>query len=376
MIDDSILDEVIPVPDPDAKMAEMKESLEENGFKVTKWGTGAVFYWLTRICVQIHIELLKLARVILNNMFIRHAEGKWLELKAAEFSKSRKAAIKTQGYITINRNNSDTALTITKAHIFKTKPDASGTELKYYAVADTLIPAGIKTGKVLVEAEKAGTQYNVSENQITVSMIYLEGIENITNDQDWIYLEGADEESYSSLRTRTLGSWEELSVNTTAGKLKSVVESLPGVMCAYVDDQHPRGQGTVDVIVIGTAGAASAELIQQAQQAIDTLRDNYEDYLVKPGEIVYQDVDITLHLRAGTSTTDVADVAKTLISSAMRLSNRSDFNLFLQDDICYVLKSNIPGYRKTVFTSPATDVELAQDKVIMLSNITVQVVNT
>lgn len=376
MIDDSILDEVIPVPDPDAKMAEMKDSLEENGFKVTKWGTGAVFYWLTRICVQIHIELLKLARVILNNMFIRHAEGKWLELKAAEFSKSRKAAIKTQGYITINRNNSDTALTITKAHIFKTKPDASGTELKYYAVADTLIPAGIKTGKVLVEAEKAGTQYNVSENQITVSMIYLEGIENITNDQDWIYLEGADEESYSSLRTRTLGSWEELSVNTTAGKLKSVVESLPGVMCAYVDDQHPRGQGTVDVIVIGTAGAASAELIQQAQQAIDTLRDNYEDYLVKPGEIVYQDVDITLHLRAGTSTTDVADVAKTLISSAMRLSNRSDFNLFLQDDIRYVLKSNIPGYRKTVFTSPATDVELAQDKVIMLSNITVQVVNT
>ena len=376
MIDDSILDEVIPVPDPDAKMAEMKDSLEENGFKVTKWGTGAVFYWLTRICVQIHIELLKLARVILNNMFIRHAEGKWLELKAAEFSKSRKAAIKTQGYITINRSNTDTALTITKGHIFKTKPDASGTELKYYAVADTLIPAGTKTGKVLVEAEKAGTQYNVSENQITVSMIYLEGIENITNDQDWIYLEGADEESYSSLRTRTLGSWEELSVNTTAGKLKSVVESLPGVMCAYVDDQHPRGQGTVDVIVIGTAGAASAELIQQAQQAIDTLRDNYEDYLVKPGEIVYQDVDITLHLRAGTSTTDVADVAKTLISSAMRLSNRSDFNLFLQDDIRYILKSDIPGYRKTVFTSPATDVELAQDKVIMLGNITVQVVNT
>lgn len=376
MIDDSILDEVIPVPDPDAKMAEMKESLEENGFKVTKWGTGAVFYWLTRICVQIHIELLKLARVILNNMFIRHAEGKWLELKAAEFSKSRKAAIKTQGYITINRSNTDTALTITKGHIFKTKPDASGTELKYYAVADALIPAGTKTGKVLVEAEKAGTQYNVSENQIIVSMIYLEGIENITNDQDWIYLEGADEESYSSLRTRTLGSWEELSVNTTAGKLKSVVESLPGVMCAYVDDQHPRGQGTVDVIVIGTAGAASAELIQQAQQAIDTLRDNYEDYLVKPGEIVYQDVDITLHLRAGTSTTDAADVAKTLISSAMRLSNRSDFNLFLQDDIRYILKSNIPGYRKTVFTSPATDVELAQDKVIVLGNITVQVANT
>ena len=86
----------------------------------------------------------------------------------------------------------------------------------------------------MVEAEKAGTQYNVSENQIVVSMIYLEGIESVTNDQDWIYLEGANEEEYSSLRTRVLGSWEELSVNTTAGKLKSVVEALPGVMCAML----------------------------------------------------------------------------------------------------------------------------------------------
>ena len=57
MIDESILDEVIPVPDADVKMAEMKENLEKNGFTVSKWGTGAVFYWLVRICVQIHIEL-------------------------------------------------------------------------------------------------------------------------------------------------------------------------------------------------------------------------------------------------------------------------------------------------------------------------------
>ena len=79
------------------------------------------------------------------------------ELKAAEFSKNLKAAVKTQGYVTITRSSTDTALTITKGHIFKTRPDASGTELKYYAMEDILIPAGTKTGKVLVEAEKAST---------------------------------------------------------------------------------------------------------------------------------------------------------------------------------------------------------------------------
>ena len=64
MIDDSILDEIIPVPSRDEKMTELKEKLSEDGFSITKWNSGGVFYWLTQICVQIHIELLKLPRGI------------------------------------------------------------------------------------------------------------------------------------------------------------------------------------------------------------------------------------------------------------------------------------------------------------------------
>ena len=53
MIDESILDEIIPVPDADAKMQELKEELAAEGFTITKWGSGGVFYWLTRICVPV-----------------------------------------------------------------------------------------------------------------------------------------------------------------------------------------------------------------------------------------------------------------------------------------------------------------------------------
>ena len=376
MIDDSILDEIIPVPSRDEKMTELKEKLSEDGFSITKWNSGGVFYWLTQICVQIHIELLKLARVILNNMFIRHASGKWLDLKAADFSKFRKAATKTQGYVTITRSSYSEALTITQGHMFKTAPDINGNELIYYAVEDTILQAGQPSGRVLVEAEKAGSEYNVSENQITVSMIYLAGVSGIANEQGWIYSEGADAESETSLQNRTIASWSELSTNTTAAKLKAAVEAIPGVMCAYIDDQHPRGQGTVDVIVVGTAGAASEELVRKAQEAADQLKDNYEDYLARSGTIIYQNVDITLYLKQGASVTDIADTAKTLIAGAMKLSIRTDFNLFLQDDIRYVLKKNIPDYRKTVFTAPAADVELAAGNVIMLGDITVQVKNS
>lgn len=376
MIDDSILDEIIPVPDADKKMDELRTELTEAGFSVTKWDNGGVFYWLARICVQVHIELLKLARTMLDNMFIRHATGKWLEIKAADFGKSLKQATKTQGYITITRSEYSGAMTITKGHMFKTVPDSNGDTLTYYVMEDTTIKAGEQSGRVLVEAEKAGADYNVSENRITVSMIYLEGVSKVTNERDWIYSEGADKESETSLQNRTLASWSELATNTTSAKLKAAVEKIPGVMCAYIDDQHPRGQGTVDVIVVGTAGAASAELVRKAQEAADQLKDNYEDYLAKSGDIVYQDVDITLYLKAGAGVTDVENTVRTLIEGTMKLSNRTDLNLFLQDDIRYVLHRSIPDYRKTVFHSPAADIELNVGKVVMLGNITVEVLNT
>lgn len=376
MIDDSVLDKIIPVPDVNEKMAELKEELSAAGFSITKWGPGGVFYWLTRICVQIHVELLKLARTMLNNMFLRHASGAWLELKAADFSKFLKAAMKTRGYVTITRSSTSEALTITKGHMFKTAPDINGDELVYYAVENTVIQEGQQTGRVLVEAEKAGAEYNVSENQITVSMIYLSGVSGITNEQGWIYSEGADIESEASLRNRTIASWSELSTNTTAARLKAAVEAIPGVMCAYIDDQHPRGQGTVDVIVVGAAGETSEELVRKAQEETDKLKDNYEDYLAKPGTVIYQDVDITLYLKPGASTADMESAAKALISGAMKLSSRTDFNLFLQDDIRYVLKKSIPDYRKTIFTSPASDVEMAVGTVIMLGSVTVKVLNT
>ena len=355
---------------------DLNEELAAEGFTITKWGSGGVFYWLTRICVQIHIELLRLTRTILNNQFLRHAEGRWLELKAADFSKFRKAATRTQGYVTLIRSDYGQALIITKGHMFKTAPDINGDELVYYALEDTVIQAGQAEGSVLVEAEAAGARYNVSEDQIRVSMLYMEGVSQVTNRQGWIYSEGADEESEAGLRSRTLASWEELSTNTTSAKLKAAVEAIPGVMCAYIDDQHPRGQGTVDVIVVGTAGEASGELVRKAQEAADQLKDNYEDYLAKSGTITYQDVDITLYLKQGAGVTDVEETARSLIAGAMSLSNRTDFNLFLQDDIRYVLRQSIPDYRKTVFTAPAVDVELTAGNVVMLGSITVKVKNT
>ncbi|MEG0216149.1 MAG: baseplate J/gp47 family protein, partial [Hungatella sp.] len=358
MIDDSILDSLIPIPEEKEIMDRIKHDLSENGFKVTKWDSGGVFYILTRIVVRCHV--------------VRHATGKWLLLKGQDYSKERKAATKTQGYITITRSSSSEQLLIPKGHMFKTPDDINGNALKYYALNDTVIGEGANTGTILVEAEKAGTDYNVSENMITISMVYLEGGAEVANLTNWIYQEGADVEDEESFRRRVLSSWNELATNTTKAKLKNVVEGVEGVLCAYIDDMHPRGQGTVDIIVTGTAGAASESLLSAVRDTTNRIRDNYEDYLVKSAVVVHQNFKFTIYIDAQANTDGVIEQSKKLLGKHMQLAGR-ELNVLLHEDISYVLKSNIPGYRKMVFETPESDVILEHGKVILLGDMHISI---
>lgn len=52
---------------------------------------------------------------------------------------------------------------------------------------------------VLVEAEKEGSRYNVPEGQITRSLTFLNGIDGISNGEDWIVREGSDTEDDEGL---------------------------------------------------------------------------------------------------------------------------------------------------------------------------------
>lgn len=90
MIDKEILDAVIPVPTLEEAKDEKVAELKEEGFVVTNFHSGGVFYTLLMVELRIKIELLQLARRILNNMFVTHAEGVWLDLKMPDYSKKRK----------------------------------------------------------------------------------------------------------------------------------------------------------------------------------------------------------------------------------------------------------------------------------------------
>ena len=90
-----------------------------------------MFYHLIRISVRIGIEIKQLARSILNSCFIRHAEGESMIVKAADYGRFLREAVKATGYITIYREEFDGTLLISKGHMFKTLPDINGREYKF-----------------------------------------------------------------------------------------------------------------------------------------------------------------------------------------------------------------------------------------------------
>lgn len=372
MIDDSILDKIIYLPEEEEEMETLQDKLQAENFPITNFTKGGVFYHLLRISVKIGIELKELARTILNSCFASHAENDWLDIKSADYSKYRKESIMAKGYITIHRNIFDSVLVISKGHCFKTEPDGAGREYKFYVPEKTVIAAGQDTATVLVEAAEPGTAYNLPSKAITVSMIYLDGVDRITNENEWLYEEGAEAESDESLRKRCLSSYAELATRTIEEKLINAAESVPGVLYARVDAQHPRGQGTVDIIITGSAGAATPELLQKVNAAVNPLKGNYEDYQIKTSETIAQDFKVTVYVMPDTVTDGVADQAEYLIRELMALS-RDNLNLFYRDSIIQSLSNHIKGYCKADIIQPAEDVELGREKVIIAGDISVEV---
>lgn len=374
MIDESIMEKIIPIPDEDEEMEKVQRELEDEGFPITNFKKGGVFYHLCRMLVTIYIELKELARTILNSCFIRHAEGDWLKIKAADYSKQQKEAKAAKGYVTIYRNEYNNALQVTKGHCFKTEPDAGGRELKFYCCDNTVIDAGEPVGRVLVEAEAPGTYYNIAPGRISISMIHLDGMDYVTNEEDWLFEEGAEEEDLEDLRDRCMSSWAELATRTIEEKLRNAAKSVPGVLDARIDAQHPRGQGTVDVIVTGSNGEASQELLRKVGEAIEPLKGNYEDYLVKSSEVVRQDFELVVYL-AEDAAIDGVDVQATRLIEEMMALTRGEMNTLYRDSIIQVLSTRIDNYRKTDILQPSEDMLLRQNTIIMAGDINVTVRN-
>lgn len=373
MIDKEILDAVIPVPTLDELRNEKIAELKDEGFVVTNFHSGGVFYTTLMVVLRIKIELLQLARRVLNNMFVSHAGGVWLDLKAADYSKKRKKAQKTQGLVTVSRMGADgEAVKIAKGHVFKSIMDINGEELRYFTTDAAVLQKGVHSVDVLVEAEAEGSRYNVPEGQITRTLTYI-GEVTISNGADWIVREGSDTEDDESVRTRALRSWSELAQLATEDAFINAAESVAGVLFAQADCDHPRGQGTVDVIVTGTAGEATEGLLAEVTEAVDKIAGPYDNILVKSSVTVAQNIEVTVTTSAADADEDIETRVKTILTELLAVRRGRKLYELTRSDINHAIRSGYSTSTNAEVITPAQDVKLEKDKVIALGAVTVTV---
>lgn len=373
MIDKEILDAVIPVPTLEELRNEKIAELKDEGFVVTNFHSGGVFYTALMVVLRIKIELLQLARRVLNNMFVTHADGVWLDLKVADYSKKRKKAQKTQGLVTVSRMGADgEAIKIAKGHVFKSIMDINGEELRYFTTDAAVLQKGAHSVDVLVEAEAEGSRYNVPEGQIARTLTYI-GEVTVSNGADWIVREGSDTEDDESTRARALRSWSELAQLATEDAFINAAESVAGVLFAQADCDHPRGQGTVDVIVTGTAGEATEGLLAEVTEAVDKIAGPYDNILVKSSVTVAQDIEVTVTTSAADTDEDIETRIKTILTELLAVRRGRKLYELTRSDINHAIRSGYSASTNAEVITPAQDVKLEKDKVITLGAVTVTV---
>lgn len=372
-MDDKILDMVIPIPDEEAVTEEIFEELEEQNFTINNTRSGGIFYTLIRIFVKIHIELKELAREVLKNMYLESATDSWVELKAADFGKQRKLEVKCEGYVTVMRSAVGEAVKINKGTVFKTPIDSNGDELKYIAIETVVLPMEALSAKVKVEAELPGSRYNVAQGQITRCLVHINGIEIITNNADWIIKEGADIEDIESLKTRTLLSWAELATLPIRDKYKNTCEAVDGVLKVEVEDNHPRGQGTVDIYVTSPAGTATEALLGLVRAAADSVKGPYDNLLIQSTAVVLQDITVRVDIPDTLSLLGVKEIVEDVIKELLSIRPRKRLNTLYHTDIIYEVKKRIPKARAVDITLPAEDISLTKNKILMLGVLKVEV---
>ena len=373
MIDKEILDAVLPVPSleelRDAKIAE----LQNEGFVITNFHSGGVFHTMLMIALRIKIEFIELLRLVLNNMFVSHATGVWLDLKMADYSKKRKRAQKTRGLVTVTRIGVDEeAVKIAKGQVFKTALDINGDELRFFSLESAVLQKGARAVDVLVEAEIEGARYNVPQGQITASLTYI-GEVQISNSADWIVREGSDTEDDESARTRTLRSWSELAQRAIEDAFINTAEGVSGVLFAQADCNHPRGQGTVDVIVTGTAGTATAGLLELVQEAVEQIAGPYDNILVKSSVAMPQDITLTVTVTGAASEEEITARTQAALTELLAVRKGRRFHVLTLSDINHAVRSSCREAVNVRIAAPVQDITLEKDKVIILGAVSVTV---
>jgi len=309
--------------------------------------------------------------VVLKQAFASTATGGWLDLHCLDVGVTRKEAVKASGTVYFTRVGSVGNVPILAGRVVKTLPDGAGQVYRYITTVAALLPDGESEIAVPVAAEEYGAASNVTAGQISEIVTVIPGIDGVENRAGWLLVEGSDREEDEPLRLRYFLAWK-----TGNGCTKYAYEgwalAVTGTESVRILDNHPRGQGTVDVVVKGTAGIPTAGLLALVNTAVQSNIPINDDALVKGPTPVNVAIAGNLELTSGEPAVIVALAENRLRALFAPVLTVADVPpLLIGQDLPLELQTwavmGIPGVKKPTWTNLATAV--AEDELAVLVSV-------
>jgi len=253
----------------------IKELTEKTPF--TNFNPSAAIRNLLEVIASPIAQFYQLLQTVIGQSWVQTATGEWLDLKVREVGIMRNPAIKTQIYLTFSKSSPAVQnIIIPAGTICKTLKDAVGNEYRFYTIEEGILEVGNNSVIVLSEAENPGSSYNVGPNTITKIVTSVSGVDAVTNidvaeGESYLKREGSDSESDEQLRQRAIGVWDALGIGGDRTAYQTWALSVPGVVAATILDDFPFGPGTVGIVIVGSNGAPTPQLINEVYQYIVTL---------------------------------------------------------------------------------------------------------
>jgi len=353
-----VLRDLLRPTSPDEELQALLSRLAQKGFPVTDWHSGGVARTLLEIYAQMASDLSHLAVRIAEGGFLETAQGKWLDLVASsQYGLQRAQAVYAKGVVRLTAQPGFGPYTIREGQLWF----ATASGLRFLGVSGGTLPQG-GTLDVTVQAERAGAAYNVAANTITTMITPLPGV-TATNPPGWLLVAGADEEPDDRLRQRCRARWAELGYGATRRAYEFwALQAHPSVTRVKVRDQHPRGQGTVDVVIYG-AGGIGAEVVAAVDEFIQQRRPITADVSVYAATAVPVAVEATVWVKSGFR----ASAELRALENMQRYNQTIGIGETVYRAQIIELLMEPPGVVNVVLSEPATDVAIAETEVADMS---------
>lgn len=207
-----------------------------------------------------------LLKQLLPNMFLRTANGAFLELFGWAVDLPIKAEAKARGVLTFNRIVPAGDVIVPKGTVVQS-PVINGKTYHMVTLANAVMPDGVASVSIVCEAAEAGAGYNLPAGYYAILPALVDGVDSVSNPADWLQRAGADREAPEDYRARIRNQFTAVNQFHTDAVYTKIITSFANInpRNVYFEHNAPRGPGTANAFILMDVGQPSTQFLEDIE---------------------------------------------------------------------------------------------------------------